>query len=71
MLLDEGRASSPPDLETFARKPTIPQKVPNVSIYDKRPGHPIRMPRPGWYVVLARQLARHLSRSILHTKDAS
>jgi hypothetical protein len=25
--------------KTFARNPTIPQKVPNVSIYDKEPGY--------------------------------
>src|SRR5919112_5018241 len=29
--------SAPTDLRTFARKPTIPQEVTNVSIYDKAP----------------------------------
>src|SRR5215208_4622521 len=39
-LLDEGRASSPNRPKTYARNPplnpTIPQKVTNVSICDKR-----------------------------------
>jgi hypothetical protein len=33
--------------KTFARNPTIPQKVTNVSIYDKR---------SGYYMILARRL---------------
>ena len=46
-LLDEGRGLRPHRPKTFARTPTIPQKVPNVSIYDKG---------PGYYVVLCRIL---------------
>src|SRR5215211_1009997 len=37
--------SAPTDLRTFARKPTIPQEVTDVSIYDKGPGTPRRIPR--------------------------
>ena len=37
--------------KTFARNPTIPQKVPNVSIYDKE---------PGYYMILSRIISRIL-----------
>jgi hypothetical protein len=33
-----GGGSSPPDLRTFARNPTIPKEVADASIYDKRAG---------------------------------
>jgi hypothetical protein len=38
-LLDEGREIHPNRPKTFARYHTIPQKVPNVPIYDKEPGY--------------------------------
>ena len=41
-LLDGDAA--PTDLRPSPAKRTIPQKVPNVSIYDKRDGIPIRIP---------------------------
>src|SRR5215203_2882224 len=49
-LLD-GRFSVRPNRpKTFARNHTIPQKVTNVSIHDKGPGHPseARIPWPCW-----------------------
>ena len=45
-LLDERRGLHPNRPKTFARKPTIPQKVTNVSIHDKGPGHPEGYPGP-------------------------
>ena len=38
-LLDGEFSVRPNRPKTFARNPTIPQKVPNVSIYDKEPGY--------------------------------
>jgi len=32
--------------KTFARTATIPEEVPNISIYDKGPGHPEGYPGP-------------------------
>jgi hypothetical protein len=46
-LLDGGRALHPNRPKTFARHPTIPQKVTDVSIYDKE---------PGYYMILSRIL---------------
>jgi hypothetical protein len=43
-LLDGEFSVRPNRPKTFARNLTIPQKVPNVSIYDKREGIPIRIP---------------------------
>src|SRR5215217_1835236 len=45
-LLDGDYGRRPNRPKTFARYHTIPQKVTTVSIYDKGPGHPRRMPRP-------------------------
>jgi hypothetical protein len=44
-LLDGEFSVRPNRPKTFARNPTIPQKVPNVSIYDKE---------PGYYMILSR-----------------
>jgi hypothetical protein len=47
-LLDGEFSVRPNRPKTFARNPTIPQEVPNVSIYDKRAGIPIKI--PAWLV---------------------
>jgi hypothetical protein len=44
-LLDGEFSVHPNRPKTFARNPTIPQKVPNVTIYDKE---------PGYYMILSR-----------------
>jgi hypothetical protein len=46
-LLDGEFSVRPNRPKTFARNLTIPQKVPNVSIYDKE---------PGYYMILSRIL---------------
>ena len=46
-LLDGEFSVRPNRPKTFARSPTIPQKVTNVSIYDKE---------PGYYMILSRML---------------
>jgi hypothetical protein len=46
-LLDEGRGPTPTDLRPSPANRTIPQEVPNVSIYDKE---------PGYYMILCRIL---------------
>jgi hypothetical protein len=55
--LDEGRGLHPNRPKTFARNPTIPQKVTNVSIYDKP---------PGYYVVLSSILQTDFAELTFH-----
>jgi hypothetical protein len=50
-LLDGEFSVRPNRPKTFARNPTTPQKVPNVSIYDKE---------PGYYMILSRIISRIL-----------
>src|SRR5215213_8329082 len=51
------RPNRPPNRpKTFARNPTIPQKVTNVSIYDKGP-EPLLGPRPSGHLIDYRSIA--------------
>src|SRR5215208_1670923 len=59
-----GRCPNRP--KTFARYHTIPQKVTNVSIYDKEPGRPEGYPgpRPFLLLVCGHVRARHISLAV-------